>query len=71
MKLFRITRITASPDEPYSHVIRAFSEKEARSMAVTYGGCPSAQWTDPSHSSCDEISIDGPAHIVLSAWSSY
>jgi hypothetical protein len=60
-------------------VVRAESEEAARQHIVNSGllelcGCcplqyygdeQAATWSNPEYSTCDEISLDGPAQIIL------
>lgn len=55
-------------DTACGFVIRAETEADARGLAATSGDTgnegPSA-WTDPTFSTCEELTADGPAGVAL------
>jgi hypothetical protein len=73
MKLWLLKRIDgANFGEFEGFVIRANSEMEARQLANTCGEHESFQaaetWLNPAYTTCDELTTDGEAEIVLDAF---
>jgi hypothetical protein len=53
-------------DKAFGFVVRAVNEPAARALACEeYGDEGEAVWLDPSQTTCEELTADGPQEIVL------
>lgn len=67
MKLWLLKRNEYSYDETESYVICAKTEDKARKLAkkdhCKTEGFPADEWTDPTKSTCEEVSLEKPKII--------
>jgi len=66
MKLWVLERSDTGYDEALGFVVRAESELEARTLAGEQAGFEgSTAWHNPQDTTCEELSEDGPAEVIL------
>lgn len=73
MKLWLLRAIGPVGYDAYdAHVVRAETEKEARAACPTEGeGYPRTEptfWNDPQRSTCEELTTDGEAGVIVSSF---
>lgn len=66
MKLFKLTDLNSNYDEISEVLVRAESEEAARVLVAGDGGGERPErFLNSIHTTCEEITVDGPMEIII------